>query len=63
MSFRQLSMRILGKGGDRMSMLPLYDSNSELVAWLKLRDGIQHIFDTDLNWIAFVKNGNIRSAD
>jgi len=39
-------------------MTPIFDSNSELVAW---SDGI-HLFDIAMNWVAFEANGHIFSS-
>ena len=41
-------------------LIPLFDKNSELVAWL---EPDKHIFDTSMRWIAFIKNGHVCSAD
>ena len=41
-------------------MEPLFDSDCELVGWL---DPLRHIFDTDLNWVAFISVGHAWSSD
>jgi hypothetical protein len=40
-------------------MTPIFDSDAQLVGWF---DG-EHIFDTDQNWKAFVRNGHVFSAE
>ena len=39
---------------------PLFDKDSELVAWI---DPDKHIFDTDMDWVAYISNGHARSAE
>lgn len=39
---------------------PLFDKYCNLVGWIDLG---RHIFDLDLNWIAFVNSGNIWSIE
>ncbi|PEI77401.1 4-fold beta flower protein [Bacillus wiedmannii] len=41
-------------------MKPLYTKNCDLVAWLN--DEKRHIFDRNMNWIAFVSGSNVFSA-
>ena len=41
-------------------MEPLFDRNCELVAWI---DPLRNIFDTDLNWVAYIRNGHAWSSD
>jgi hypothetical protein len=33
-------------------MSPLFDKNTDLVGWLS--DNSKHIFDTDMDWVAFI---------
>lgn len=42
-------------------MFALFDKDCELVGWIK--DTLDHIFDTDMNWIAYIKNGHAWSAN
>lgn len=42
-------------------MIALFNKNSELVGWMK--DTHDHIFDTDMNWIAYIRNGHAWSAN
>lgn len=37
-------------------MNPLFNNQAQLVGWLT--DDRKHIFDTNLNWVAFVDNNN-----
>ena len=41
-------------------MEPLFDENCELVGWM---DPMRHIFDTDLNWVAYVSGGQAWSTE
>ena len=38
-------------------MTPLFNSQTQLVGWLA--DNKKYIFDTNLNWVAFIDNNNI----
>lgn len=40
-------------------MFPLFDCNQELVAWISPG---KNIFDTDINWVAYIHNGHIWSS-
>lgn len=40
-------------------MFPLFDCNQELVAWISPG---KNIFDTDMNWVAYIHNGHIWSS-
>ncbi len=40
-------------------MTPLFDQNCDLAAWFEPG---RHIFDPDMNWVAFEANGHIWSA-
>ena len=42
-------------------MLPLFDQETELVGWLNANDG--NVFDTEVQWVAFVQNGHAWSAE
>jgi hypothetical protein len=37
----------------------LRDQNNELVGWMRLGE---HIFDVDMNWIAYISNGHVWSV-
>jgi len=37
---------------------PLFDRNLHLVGWI---DPNRHIFDLDLNWVAYISGGNVWS--
>lgn len=39
-------------------MQPLYNKNVDLIGWF---DGV-HVFDTNMNWVAFVVNDNAWSS-
>ncbi len=41
-------------------LYPLFDKNSNLVAWVQ---DDRHIFDTSMKWIAFIEKGHVWSAD
>jgi hypothetical protein len=41
-------------------MIPLFDKDPELVGWIS--DRFDHIFDTDMNWVAYISNGHAWSA-
>jgi hypothetical protein len=41
-------------------MQPLFDRECELVAWL---DPLRNIFDTQMNWVAFISSGHAWSAE
>jgi hypothetical protein len=41
-------------------MKALFDKDCGLVGWLK--DSHDHIFDTQMNWVAYIKNDNVWSA-
>lgn len=41
-------------------MISLFDQNTDLVAWLD--NGARHLFDTDMNWLAYVSGGHLWSA-
>jgi len=41
-------------------MVPMYDRNLNLSLWWDIDQG--HVFDHNMNWIAFVVGGNIFSA-
>ena len=41
-------------------MVALFDKNSELVGWVS--DNHDHIFDTNMNWAAYIRNGHAWSA-
>lgn len=41
-------------------MEPLFDKNCELVAWI---DPLNHIFDTEMKWIAYISGGHAWSAE
>lgn len=41
-------------------MEPLFDQNCECVGWV---DPTQHIFDVDLNWVAYLSAGHAWSVD
>ena len=41
-------------------MEPLFDRHCELVAWV---DPLHHIFDTEMNWIAYISGGQAWSAE
>jgi hypothetical protein len=41
-------------------MIPLYDKDCNLIAWLKMNE---HIFSTNMDWIAFIKNRQAWSAE
>lgn len=43
-----------------MSLFPLFDKDCDLVGWIKPGE---HIFDTDMNWIAFVSSNHAWSAN
>lgn len=40
-------------------MEPLFDKDSELVGWI---DSSLHIFDSDLNWVAYINSGHAWSV-
>lgn len=40
-------------------MEPLFDKDCELVGWI---DPMRHIFDTDVNWVAYISNGHAWSS-
>lgn len=40
-------------------MTPLFSPDCDLVGWKQ--DG-NHIFDTDMNWVAYISNGHVWSA-
>ncbi len=46
------------KGG---FLQPLFNSNCELVGWID--SGRRHIFDTEMNWVAFISNNNAWSTE
>jgi len=39
---------------------PLFDKNCELVGWISPRE---HIFDVNLNWVAYIKKNNAWSVE
>jgi len=41
-------------------LYPLFDKDCDLVAWITPN---AHIFDTDMNWIAYIQNGNAWSSE
>lgn len=41
-------------------MEPLFDANCDLVGWIEPGE---HIFDTDMNWVAYISNGHAWSSD
>ncbi|WP_416360493.1 4-fold beta flower protein [Burkholderia gladioli] len=41
-------------------LLPAYDSNNQLILWVDLKKG--NVFDTQMNWVAYVSQGNLFSA-
>ena len=41
-------------------MIALFNSDCELVGWMK--DKQDYIFDTQLNWVAYIKNGHVWSV-
>jgi hypothetical protein len=41
-------------------MKPLFNKDSELVGWMN--DNHEHIFDTNMNWVAYISNGHAWSA-
>jgi hypothetical protein len=41
-------------------MFPLFDKDSNLVGWIEPH---KHIWDTDMNWVAFITDGHGWSAD
>ena len=43
-----------------MSLIPLFDPNAELVGWMWPGE---HIFDTDMNWAAYIGNDHAWSAE
>ncbi len=40
-------------------LLPLFDKNADLIAWL---DVGRHIFDTKMKWIAFISSNHVWSS-
>ena len=38
---------------------PLFDKNCKLIAWIEPNE---HIFDTNMNWIAYISNGHAWST-
>lgn len=40
-------------------LLPLFDKDSDLVAWIEPG---KSIFDLEMNWVAYIANGNLWSA-
>lgn len=40
-------------------MTPIFDPHADLLGWF---DG-EHVFDTELNWVAFIDDGHVFSAD
>lgn len=43
-----------------MNLIPLFDPSPSLVGWMRPGD---HIFDTGMNWVAYVKNGHAWSVE
>ncbi|WP_419183297.1 4-fold beta flower protein [Pseudomonas monteilii] len=41
-------------------LYPLFDQNCELIGWM---DPGRHIFDTDMNWIAYLSSNHTWSAE
>lgn len=41
-------------------LYPLFDKDCELVAWINPN---KHIFDTSMNWVAYVSNGHAWSSE
>lgn len=41
-------------------MEPLFNQNCELVGWMRLDE---HIFDLDMNWVAYISNNHAWSAE
>ena len=41
-------------------MIPLFDSESELVGWF---DGELYVYDTDMNWVAFIAGDHAWSSE
>ncbi|GAH33871.1 unnamed protein product, partial [marine sediment metagenome] len=41
-------------------MEPLFDKDCELVGWI---DPMRHIFDTNMNWVAYISNGHVWSSE
>jgi hypothetical protein len=41
-------------------MEPLFDENCELIGWIDPRS---HIFDIDLNWVAYISRGHAWSTE
>ncbi len=42
-------------------MIALFDKDCDLVGWMK--DSHDHIFDTEMNWVAYIRNGHAWSAE
>jgi hypothetical protein len=42
-------------------MISIFDRNSDLVAWLN--NSASHLFDTDMNWLAYVSGGQLWSSE
>lgn len=42
-------------------MISIFDRNAELIAWLS-NDG-KHLFDADMNWVAYASGGHLWSAE
>jgi hypothetical protein len=45
--------------GEKM-LFPLFDKDCDLVAWISPN---AHIFDTDMNWVAYISNGHAWSSE
>lgn len=50
---------MISKGWPDM-LFPLFDENCELVAWIRPEE---HIFDTGMDWVAYISHGHAWSAE